>query len=314
MFGISRQAYYKRQQRVEKLEEERAVLLGLIRPIRKKMHRIGTVKLYDLIKDDMARNNIKLGRDKLFTFLRHENMLVKKKKNFTKTTDSLHRFHKHKNLLNGLEVTAPEQVWVSDITYIRTELGHEYLSLITDYYSKRIMGYHLADNLRTESALKALDMAIRSRSYPDRKLIHHSDRGFQYCSDDYTEMLASHNIQPSMTEVHDPYENAVAERVNGILKDEFDIGEGFVDHRQATKEIKDAIATYNTLRPHFSCGMLTPQQAHEAGTYQLKKWGGTKRYRDKEVKELHPPRYSDNFLNPNSSKKIIGNNACTTLI
>jgi len=314
VFGISRQAFYKRQQRVEKLEGERAVLLNLIKPIRKKMHRIGTIKLHELIKDDMAKNNIKLGRDKLFSFLRHENMLVKKRKNFTKTTNSFHRFHKHKNLVKGLEVTAPEEVWVSDITYIRTEQGHEYLSLITDYYSKKIMGYHLADNLRTESSLIALEMAIRSRRYPDRKLIHHSDRGFQYCSDDYTAMLSANNIQPSMTEAYDPYENAVAERVNGILKDEFDIGEGFVNHHQATKEIKYAIETYNTLRPHFSCEKLTPQKAHEAGTHKLKKWGGKKRYRAKEVKELNQLRYSDNFLNLKSSKKIIGNNACTNLI
>lgn len=277
------------------------------------MHRVGTIKLYDLIKDDMARNNIMLGRDKLFTFLRQENMLVKKKKNYTKTTDSFHRFHKHKNLIKGLEVTAPEQVWVSDITYIRTEQGHEYLSLITDYYSKRIMGYHLADNLKTESSLKALEMAIRSRRYPGRELIHHSDRGFQYCSDDYTAMLSSNNIQPSMTEAYDPYENAVAERVNGILKDEFDIGEGFTHHAQAAKEIKYAIETYNSLRPHFSCDMMTPQQAHAMGKFKLKKWGGKKRYRAKGVQELNQPRYSDNFLNLKSSKKIIGNNVCTNL-
>jgi len=285
MFGISRQAYYKRQQKVEQLEEERGVILKLIRPIRKKMYRVGTIKLYDMIKTDMTKNDIKIGRDKLFTFLRHEKMLVTKKKNFTKTTNSFHRFHKHKNLIKGLDVTAPEQVWVSDITYIKTELGHEYLSLITDYYSKKIVGYHLADNLKTESSLKALEMAIKSRKYPDSKLIHHSDRGFQYCSDDYISMLSSNNIQPSMTEVYDPYENAIAERVNGILKDEFDIGEGFVNHLQAVKEIKHAIETYNTFRPHFSCEKLTPQQAHEFGTYKLKKWGGKKKYRTKIVED-----------------------------
>lgn len=287
MFGISRQAYYKRQQKVEQLEEERDVILKLIRPIRKKMYRVGTIKIYDMIKKDMTKNDIKIGRDKLFTFLRHEKMLVKKKKNFTKTTNSFHRFHKHKNLIKGLDVTAPEQVWVSDITYIKTELGHEYLSLITDYYSKKIVGYYLADNLKTESSLKALEMAIKSRKYPDSKLIHHSDRGFQYCSDDYIAMLSNNNIQPSMTEVYDPYENAVAERVNGILKDEFDIGEGFTNHFQAVKEIKYAIETYNTFRPHFSCEKLTPQQAHEFGTYKLKKWGGKKKYRTKQPEDLN---------------------------
>jgi len=273
MFGISRQAYYKRQNKLKKLESEREVILDLIKPIRKRMSRVGTIKLYDMIKNDMAKNNVNMGRDKLFTFLRQEKMLVKKKKNYTKTTDSFHRFRKHKNLIKDIEVNAPEQVWVSDITYIKTELGHTYLSLITDYYSKKIVGYHLADNLKTESSLIALKMAIKSRQYPDRKLIHHSDRGFQYCSDDYIKMLTDNNIQPSMTEVYDPYENAIAERVNGILKDEFDIGEGFINLQHASKEIKYAIETYNTFRPHFSCQKLTPQQAHDFGNYKLKKWG-----------------------------------------
>ena len=278
MFGISRQAYYKRQQKVSELEKEREEILNLIKPIRRKMHRVGTIKLYDMIKKDMTTKNIKLGRDKLFTFLRHEKMLVKKKKNFTKTTNSFHRFRKHKNLVKGMEVSAPEQVWVSDITYIKTNSGHEYLSLITDYYSKKIVGYHLADNLKTASTIKALEMAIKSRKYPERSLIHHSDRGFQYCSDDYIKMLSDNHIQPSMTEEYDPYENAIAERVNGILKDEFDIAVGFINHLQAVKEIKYAIETYNTFRPHFSCEMMTPQQAHDFGTYKLKKWGGKKKY------------------------------------
>jgi len=286
MFGISRQAYYKRQNKLKKLESEREVILDLIKPIRKRMSRVGTIKLYDMIKNDMTKNNINMGRDKLFTFLRQEKMLVKKKKNYTKTTDSFHRFHKYKNLIKDIEVNAPEQVWVSDITYIKTELGHTYLSLITDYYSKKIVGYHLADNLKSESSLIALKMAIKSRQYPNRTLIHHSDRGFQYCSDEYIKMLTDNNIQPSMTEVYDPYENAIAERVNGILKDEFDIGEGFVNLQQASKEIKYAIETYNTFRPHFSCQMLTPQQAHNFGSYTLKKWGGRKSYRTKKIKSL----------------------------
>ena len=286
MFGISRQAYYKRQNKLKKLESEREVILDLIKPIRKRMSRVGTIKLYDMIKNDMTKNNINMGRDKLFTFLRQEKMLVKKKKNYTKTTDSFHRFHKYKNLIKDIEVDAPEQVWVSDITYIKTELGHTYLSLITDYYSKKIVGYHLADNLKSESSLIALKMAIKSRQYPNRTLIHHSDRGFQYCSDEYIKMLTDNNIQPSMTEVYDPYENAIAERVNGILKDEFDIGEGFVNLQQASKEIKYAIETYNTFRPHFSCQMLTPQQAHNFGSYTLKKWGGRKSYRTKKIKSL----------------------------
>jgi transposase InsO family protein len=263
---------------------QKNVVLELIRPVRKRMNRIGTIKLYGKIKEDLNKREIKMGRDKLFDLLRNENMLVSKKKNFTKTTNSFHRFRKHKNLIKGIEVKRPEEVWVSDITYIKTDQGYEYLSQITDFYSKRIVGYYLADNMKTESSLKALEMAIKSRKYPSRKLIHHSDRGFQYCSDDYINVLTKNKIKPSMTEVYDPYENAIAERVNGILKDEFDIGAGFINHVQAVKEIKYAIETYNTYRPHFSCEMMTPEQAHQEGTFKMKKWGGRKYNNAKKLK------------------------------
>lgn len=283
VFGISRQAYYQREIRLAKYLEEKETILELIKPIRKKMHRFGSVKLYDKIKEDMINKNIKKGRDKFLDLLREENMLVPRKKNYVKTTDSFHRFHKHKNLVKGLEVTSPEQVWVSDITYIKTDAGHHYLSLITDYYSKKIVGYYLADNMRTESSIIALNMAIKSRQYPERELIHHSDRGFQYCDTRYIDLLTKSNIKPSMTEVYDPYENAVAERVNGILKDEFDIGDGFKNHLQAIKEIKYAIETYNTFRPHLSCSKMTPEKAHNEGKFKMIKWGGRKKFKKKKV-------------------------------
>ncbi len=283
VFGITRQAYYKRIKADQKIAIQNNIVLKLIVPYRKQMHRLGTRKLYLLVKPDLEKMNIKMGRDKFFELMRCENLLVRKKKNFTRTTDSFHRFKKHKNLIKNVEVKHPEQVWVSDITYIRTDEKFEYLSLITDYYSKRIVGYHLADNLKTEGTIKALEMAIKFRKYPTRKLIHHSDRGFQYCSNEYTKMLKDNRIKISMTEVYDPYENAIAERVNGILKDEFDIGEGFINHIQAIKEIKYAIATYNTKRPHLSCNMMTPEQAHENGRFKIKKWGGMKSYNKKKL-------------------------------
>ncbi len=260
------------------------IVIQMVKPIRKEMPRLGTIKLYKLIKPELEKMDIKIGRDKLFELLREEKMLVRKKKNYTKTTNSFHRFRKYKNLIKNKEVKRPEQVWVSDITYIRTEDKFEYLSLITDYYSKRIVGYHLADSLKTEGPLIALEMAIKSRKYPNRKLIHHSDRGFQYCSPIYTKLLKDNHIKISMTENGDPYENAIAERVNGILKDEFDIAEGFVNHIQAVKEIKRSIETYNTKRPHLSCEMMTPDQAHIEGKFILKKWGGRKKYRTKNLK------------------------------
>jgi len=284
VFGLSRQALYKRANKEIESALENEMVLQIIVPYRKKMPRLGGKKLYKLIKPDLNTMGIKMGRDNLFDLLREEKLLIRKKKNFTKTTNSMHRFKKHPNLIKDKKVEKAEEVWVSDITYIKTEEGFEYLSLITDYYSKLIVGYHLSDNLKAESTLKALEMAIKSRVYPSRELIHHSDRGSQYCSDDYTGMLKENKILISMTENSDPYENAVAERLNGILKDEFDIGEGFINHVQAVREIKQSIETYNKLRPHESCKMLTPEQAHLVGTYKLKKWH--KRYKKREIETL----------------------------
>ena len=272
VFGISRQALHKRATRQFETVLENEIILQLISPHRVDMPRIGTRKLYWLILPDMEAMNINMGRDKLFSLLREQKLLVRRKKNYTKTTNSMHRFRKYPNLIKDIKIGKPEEVWVSDITYIKTEQGFEYLSLITDFYSKRIVGYHLADNLKAEGPLKALQMAIASRKYPQRQLIHHSDKGFQYCSDDYTQTLINNNINISMTQAYDPYENAVAERVNGILKDEFDLADGFINHLHAVKEIKRSIETYNSKRPHISCNMLTPDRAHNSGTYILRKW------------------------------------------
>jgi len=273
MFGISRQAYYKRLETNKRVEKTTALIIDLIKHERKIQHRAGTKKVYKMIKPKLKKYNIKIGRDRLFDIARTNDLLIARKKNFHKTTNSNHRFYKYPNLIKELVVTQPEQVWVSDITYIKTEQGFEYLSLITDLYSKQIMGYYLSDNLKTENTLKALELAIKNRKYPNRSLIHHSDRGFQYCSEAYTNKLISNGIQISMTQSYDPYENAVAERVNGILKDEFSIADGFINHAQAVQEIKRSIEIYNTHRLHISCDYLTPSQAHAFGKYKLKKWG-----------------------------------------
>ena len=246
--------------------------MELVRKARKRQARLGTEKVYLRIKRTLIREEIKMGRDKLNRLLRDEQMLVGKKKNHTRTTNSYHRFRKWSNLLKDMELTRPEQAWVSDITYVSTKQGSMYLFLVTDAYSKQIMGSYLADNMKVESATVALKEAISNRRYPDRELIHHSDRGFQYCSPVYIEMLQENGIQPSMTTKHDPYENAIAERVNGILKDEFDIGGVFPDPSMARRETKTAIQIYNYERPHRSCEMMTPWEAHRKGNYQLKKW------------------------------------------
>lgn len=244
----------------------------MIEKERKQMPRLGGKKVYRKICSELQQLPVKMGRDKLFDFMRENKMLVKRKKNFTKTTNSMHRFRKHPNLINGLEISRPEQVWVSDITYIRTLVGFVFLSLITDVYSKKIMGHYLSDNLKTEGTLRALKMAMAHRKYPDKPLIHHSDRGLQYCAPVYTGMLSDNHIDISMTQSYDPYENAVAERVNGILKDEFEIGDGFVDQKHAAMEIKHAISVYNNERPHLSCDYLTPAIAHTKSEILKKHW------------------------------------------
>lgn len=239
--------------------------------VRGKMPRVGTRKLYFLIKEELVRLDIKIGRDVLFKFLRAEHLLIKSKRTYHKTTDSKHWMRKYPNRIRELQLIRPEQLWVSDITYIKTVNGHHYLSLITDAYSKKIMGYELLDNLSVAGPLSALSMALRNRKYNDQ-LIHHSDRGLQYCSAEYIKKLAENNIEISMTENGDPYENAVAERVNGILKHEFFLVEQFKDHLQALEVIKQSIEVYNQNRPHMSCQLLTPNAVHLQTQLVLKKW------------------------------------------
>jgi len=236
------------------------------------MTRVGTKKTYFLIKPDLDRMDIKCGRDKLHAILRNEGMLIKKKKNYMRTTNSYHRYYKHPNLIKDLNINRAEQVWVSDITYIRTNQGWLYLSLITDAYSKQIVGHQLSDNLKAINSINALKTAIRNRKFPDRPLIHHSDRGLQYCCPDYIETLEKNNIGISMTTKHDPYENAVAERVNGTLKNEFDLGDRLPDQKNAERELNKAVWIYNNLRPHESCCYLTPIQAHTKESVEINKW------------------------------------------
>jgi putative transposase len=271
LFGISRQSYYKHKSNRIRRNDDLVKVRDIVMRIRCKMPRIGTRKLYYLIKPELDDLNIKIGRDVLFNFLRAEQLLIKPKRSYVKTTNSKHWMKKYPNLIKDIIVTGPEQLWVSDITYIKTDVGHEYLSLITDAYSKKIMGYELLDNLSTAGPLKALELALKNKKYK-HELIHHSDRGLQYCSADYVEKLKTNNIKISMTENGDPYENAIAERINGILKYEFLIIDGFSDHLQALEVINESISIYNESRPHLSCQMLTPNKTHLQQNIQVKKW------------------------------------------
>lgn len=205
---------------------------------------------------------IKMGRDRLFDILRNHDMLIRRKKASFKTTNSYHHFYKCNNLIKNLEITRPNQVWVSDITYIRTVKGFCYLALITDLYSRKIVGYDLSNSLELSGCLRALQKALKNTN-PAVGLIHHSDRGIQYCSKLYVAKLKNRNIKISMTEENHCYENAVAERVNGILKDEFYLDQWFSDLGHAKKATKCAIDVYNNKRLHLSLGLKTPQAVYE---------------------------------------------------
>lgn len=256
---------------------------------------MGGKKVYKKIKPEIHDAGIKCGRDKFFAILREEDMLVKYRRRYVKTTQSHHRFYKYPNLIGDLAITQAEQVWASDITYIRTREGFMYLSLITDVYSKQIMGYELSDNLKTINSINALKKAISKRKYPERPLIHHSDRGLQYCSPAYIRELENNGIQISMTSKYDPYENAVAERLNGILKTEYEIGDGFINGKDARREINHAIWLYNTDRPHMSCEGLVPKYAHENENYKLKKWPSRFTSRDMSKDENKPLNLNMNY-------------------
>jgi transposase InsO family protein len=268
LFGVSRQVYYRSKQSLYRRQTMAAQVVELALSVRQQMPRIGTRKLYYLLQDQLS--DIGVGRDKLFAILKANHMLVKPKKNYRKTTDSYHRFHKHKNLIEGVLPEKPEQIWVSDITYIGNRGNHRYLALVTDAYSKKIVGYDLSSSLSADGAIKALEMGLKQRSHKTYNLIHHSDRGLQYCCDDYQRILSKKKIKCSMTESYDPYANAVAERVNGILKQEFNLEEYSVKLPVMKELVRDSIKVYNTKRPHLSCQMKTPEQMHKQSSIKIK--------------------------------------------
>ena len=246
-------------------------MVALVQSVRRQMPLIGTRKLYHLLHQQFEERHLVVGRDKLFTLLRNKGLLVAKRRRYTRTTDSRHWMRKYNNIVKDITLDRPEQVFVSDITYISTKRGYNYLSLVTDACSKKIMGYALREDLSPKGCLQALEMALDNRTN-DAPLIHHSDRGLQYCSKDYVELLRNHDVGISMTENGDPYENAIAERVNGILKEEFYLSETFASYQEAASHIQQSIQIYNTQRPHLSCHMMTPEVAHTVSTLNPKDW------------------------------------------
>lgn len=214
----------------------------------------------------MQNSGLIVGRDRLFDLLREHRLLVPTKRAYHKTTQSHHRFRKHPNLLKPGErqviPSRPEQVWVADITYLPVRQGEAYLSLVTDAYSRKIVGHCVHDNLKTESVIAAYQQALKQRQCRDA-LIHHSDRGIQYCSAQYQAVHARHGVHCSMTDGYDCYQNALAERVNGILKNEFLIRKPR-DLEEAKAMVAESIRIYNERRPHLSLQYKTPDEVHRA--------------------------------------------------
>ena len=257
-FGYSKQAYY-RSQRQGSREERECFLAGLVEELREDMPRLGGLKLWKLLND----NGVRVGRDELYGILRRRGLLVKRTKRRVETTDSRGWQRQHPNLVKGLEVSRPNQVWVSDITYVPTRSGFVYLSLVTDAYSRRIMGWHVHPNLEGGGPLRALYRAVCQVDDPGLKgLIHHSDRGCQYCSARYVETLSDRGMRVSMTQDGSPYDNAIAERVNGILKREWLDGMELSGLEEAREAVERVVGLYNTKRPHFSIGLNTPEAVY----------------------------------------------------
>jgi transposase InsO family protein len=270
LFGVTRQAYYQYEWSLSDTTIEVDVVLKLVTEIRKEQPRIGVRKLCLMIEPMLLKHQIKMGRDALFNLLSTHGMLVRKTKRRAITTISQHLFRKYENLIIDLVISRPHQLWVSDITYIPVGTSFCYLSLITDAYSHKIIGFCVSENLTARGAIVALKMALRTTNNL-YGLIHHSDRGIQYCCTEYVNILKQRHIQISMTQSGDPYENAIAERVNGILKSEF-LNKNYPDFDSAQKQIIKSINIYNYKRLHASCDMLTPANAHEKTGILKKHW------------------------------------------
>lgn len=272
LFGKTRDAYYKSKVFHQERDWETEIILETVREIRKFQPEMGVHKLDNEIKLRFDDLGIVIGRNRLNELLRDRNLLVRPRRKQPRTTNSFHRYRKWPNLTVGLVPSRPEELLVSDITYWRIPRGFIYVSLITDAYSRMILGHHVCENLYATGPLLALEMALENRIYPDKEMIHHSDRGVQYCSNDYVAMLQQHAIKISMTQSGDPTENPVAERVNGILKQHFGLPRTFDSHQSAVQPIAKAIETYNHKFPHGSINYLKPYQAHRISGPIKNRW------------------------------------------
>lgn len=259
---MSRQNYYaqRRERRRQAVDEE--LVVELVRQERQLQPRLGTRKLHSLLKGSLNQAGVKLGRDRMFAVLRQRGMLVEPEvSDYPKTTSSYHCLPVFKNLIKDREVSQPNEVWVGDLTYLRTEEGFMYLSMLTDKMSRKIVGYHCGDTLESMGCRLALEMALREMP-EGAKPIHHSDRGSQYCCHEYVNLLVDRGLSMSMTEKDHCAENALAERMNGIVKGEYGLGQKFKTKASALLAVDQSILLYNTRRPHSCLGNRFPDQVH----------------------------------------------------
>lgn len=277
LLGITRQAYYQHfwHSEFERVEEE--LILNHVLTIRKDHRSMGGRKLYELLQPFLYEHQIKMGRDALFDLLSANKLLIKRRRRRVFTTNSFHWLRKYPNLIREYQPDAPNKLWVSDITYLKTYAGFLYISFITDAYSHKIVGYHIAQTLETVETLEALKMALDSIDKANSlDLIHHSDRGIQYCSSEYVNLLLEYSIKISMTENGDPLENAIAERINGILKEEYLSHDKPGNLDQAKESLKASVELYNNKRPHWSIGLLTPNHVHQSNLKTENLWKNRK--------------------------------------
>ena len=286
LLGVTRQAYYQHFQRQEERSIESYLILSEVRRIRRFHRRMGCRKLYEKLEPFMLDHQIKLGRDALFKLLSENNLLVRKTKKKHFTTNSFHWLRKYPNRIKDLEICRKNQLWVSDITYWKSKGVYYYITLITDAFSHKVVGYQVAENLEAVNCIEALKMALNSLPCGKRQLTHHSDRGIQYCSSGYVNLLQDHGLEISMTEKGDPLENAIAERINGIIKNEYLFDKQVNDIKQAGKELHGAIQLYNEERPHMSIGLLTPTDVHQNNLQTEKLWKNYYRKRNDLVNQF----------------------------
>lgn len=264
-FGVTRQAYYQHNWNGISTSIEEELIIQEVLRIRKNHRRMGCRKLYEMLQSFMLQHHIKMGRDALFTMLAAHHLLIRKRKRKIQTTHSLHWLRKYPNLIKNFMPTAINQLWVSDITYWKIKGEYVYISFITDAFSRKIVGYNVAPTLEAVESISSLRMAFSAlEAESHSQLVHHSDRGVQYCSAQYVKLLQDYNVQISMTENGDPLENAIAERINGIIKEEYLNVYEVENIHQAKQLLKDVVDLYNNERPHMSIGNLTPNQIHQS--------------------------------------------------